>query len=140
MSEYVVDASIAAKWYLPEVHADAARRLTTGSHTLHAPDLLYPEFTNILWKRVRRADMSEAEAAATVHALLTVPLQVHPSAPLIPVALEIACRTGRTAYDSLYLALAVRENIVLVMADERLYNAIHGGPLSSYLLWVEDVP
>jgi predicted nucleic acid-binding protein len=69
-----------------------------------APDLLVPEVADILWKRVRRQEISDEEAAATVQALGALPLQVSASWPLILLALEIACRTQGTVYDSLYPA------------------------------------
>jgi predicted nucleic acid-binding protein len=135
----VPDASIAIKWFLPEIHAEAARRLLGRGWRLLVPDLLYAEFTNILWKRVRRAEMSEAEAAAMLRALELMQLETHPSWTLAPLALEIACRLDRSAYDSLYTALAVREQAILVTADRKLYDALQSTPLTSHLCWVEDV-
>jgi predicted nucleic acid-binding protein len=138
VSRYVVDASVAFKWFTEEVHSEAARRLLDGSHTLLAPDLLYVEFANILWKRFRRLEMSEEEVAKHLQALGSLMLDVHPSWPLVLSALEIACHTGRSAYDSLYMALAVQEATLMVTADERLYNDLQGTPLAPYLCWVED--
>ena len=48
------------------------------------------------------------------------PLTVHPSAPLFEAAIEIAMRTGRTVYDSQYVALALQLGCRLVTADEKL--------------------
>ena len=48
MSLFVVDASVAIKWFFPEIHGDAALRLLEGEHRLHAPDLIYSEFGNVL--------------------------------------------------------------------------------------------
>ena len=47
-------------------------------------------------------------------------------------------QTGRTVYDSLYVALAVQMDCRLVTADEKLYHALKGGPLHTSILWVED--
>ena len=47
-------------------------------------------------------------------------------------------RTGRTVYESLYLALAVQLNCRLVTADEKLSSALKNGPLGNRILWVED--
>jgi predicted nucleic acid-binding protein len=48
------------------------------------------------------------------------------SEPLIDLALRIALLHGRTAYDSLYVALAVILKSDLVTADEKLANALAG--------------
>ena len=49
-----------------------------------------------------------------------------PSEPLIDLALRIALQHGRTAYDSLYVALAVTLKSDLVTADEKLVNSLSG--------------
>jgi predicted nucleic acid-binding protein len=140
MNHGVVEASVAIKWYLPEIHSEAARRLLKGSWTLLAPDLLFSECGNVLWKKARLGEIDEQEAAIILSALGKQPLRIAPSWPLAHSALEIALQTQRTVYDSLYLALAVREQSVLITADQKLYEAIRSGPMASYLLWVEDVP
>ncbi|MDX1932685.1 MAG: type II toxin-antitoxin system VapC family toxin [Capsulimonadales bacterium] len=140
MSRFVVDASVAIKWFLPEVHDMHARRLLTGGHALLVPDLLFPEVGNILRKRVQRNDITATEADTILQTLGSLPLEVSPSWPLVTVALTIACHAGRTVYDSLYLALAIREKTQMVTADEKLYNALQTSPLVSVILWVEKIP
>ncbi len=139
MSRYVVDASVAIKWFLPEVHSEAANRLLSGSHTLLVPDLLFSEVGTILWKRIRKEELAEEEAAAILRTLGALRLEVSPTWTLTTPALEIACRTQRTVYDSLYLALAFREQSRMVTADEKFFNALKSSPLTSYLCWVEDI-
>ena len=51
MSAFVVDASVVVKWFVPEIHSDAARRLLTLPHQYLAPDLLLAETANTIWKR-----------------------------------------------------------------------------------------
>ena len=51
MSLYVVDASVVIKWFVPEIHGDAARRLLSAPHEYFSPDLLFPEVGNAIWKR-----------------------------------------------------------------------------------------
>ena len=140
MSRFVVDASVAIKWFLPEIHSDAALRLLAQQHTLHAPDLIFAEFGNVLWKRVRKNEISKNEATATLEGLLTLHLQVQPSQSLVPLALEIACGANRTVYDSLYLAAALALQSPLVTADAKFHRALSKGPFLAHLLWVEDIP
>jgi predicted nucleic acid-binding protein len=135
----VVDANVVMKWHVTEVHSDAALRLLRDdAPALHVPDLVFPQVGNLLWKKVRRGDLTEEQARGIGHLLAVAPLAVHPSAPLLEAALEIAVRTGRTVYDSLYVALAVQLNCRLVTADDMLYNALKDGPLGAHILRVED--
>ena len=140
MSLFVVDASVAIKWFLPEIYSDAALRLLAHQHTLHAPDLIFSEFGNVLWKRVRKNEISKNEANATLEGLVTLHLQMQPSQLLIPLALEIACGENRTVYDSLYLAAAIALQSSLVTADAKFYRALSKGPFSAHVVWVEDIP
>lgn len=139
MSEFVVDASVSIKWFLPEIHYIPARNLLSGFHFLMIPDLFFPEFGNILWKKVRRGELSATEAREVLAALRTIRLRTVSSEHLLSPALEIALETECTVYDALYLALAVTHNIALVTADRRLYDRTHTGPLMPHVLWVEDV-
>ena len=139
MSHFVVDASIAVKWFMPEAYGDAALRLLNAEHSLVVPDLLFPEVGNVLWKRVQRREVTVREATTTLEALASLPLEVHPSKPLMPLAFEIACRAHRSVYDSLYLAIAVLRQCPMVTADRKLYGALKTGELSRHLLWVADL-
>ena len=63
----VVDASVVIKWHVTEVHSPAALRLLRDdAPALHAPDLVFPEVGNILWKKVRRGDLTEEQARGSV--------------------------------------------------------------------------
>ncbi len=73
MSRYGVDASVALQWYLPEIHDAPARKLLAGREELFVPDLIFSEVGNILWKRVRFQQMSEAEAQTVLQSLGTLP-------------------------------------------------------------------
>jgi predicted nucleic acid-binding protein len=135
----VVDANVVIKWHVTEVHTDAALRLLRDdAPELHVPDLVFPEVGNILWKKVRRGDLTEDEARGIGRLVAAAPLVAHSSAPLLEAALEIAMPTGRTVYDSQYVALAMQMQSRLVTADEELHNALKDGPLGAYILWVED--
>jgi predicted nucleic acid-binding protein len=134
----VVDASVGIKWALPEPNSDAARRLLDGERALLVPDLFFAEIANTMWKRVARRDMTAVEARAALRSFDTRSLGVHPSRSLMHLALELAVRSAQTAYDCLYLALAVIQDCPLVTADSRLYAALEPSPLGGHLLWVAD--
>lgn len=108
MSLYVIDASAGVKWFVPEVDSDAALRLQDPAHQLHVPFLFDVEVANTIWKKLRRGELSSAAANTIVAQLPLVPVTRHADAPLVRAAFELAEKTDRTVYDSLYLALAER--------------------------------
>ena len=57
----------------------------------------------------------------------------------MPLALEIAFQTGRTVYDSLYLALELHQEYPLVTGDRKFHNALRRSQFSPHLVWVGDV-
>jgi predicted nucleic acid-binding protein len=138
MKKVVVDASVAAKWFMPEIHSEAAARLLDPAIVLCAPDLIAPEFGNILWKKVRRGEITDAEALEIVSAFRALPLEILPSADLLPAALTLAMEFDRTVYDSLYLALAVAEDCVLVTADAKFHSAVAPSSLAIHIQWLEE--
>lgn len=140
MSDFVVDASVAVKWLMPEPHEASAARLLHAGHGLLVPDLVFVEVANALWKRVMRGETVVATAIGAMQTFGALPLQVHPSQPLLPLAVELAARFARTVYDSLYLAVAMIRHCELVTADRRLYEALAASALRSHLVWVADVP
>jgi len=56
-------------------------------------------------------------------------------------ALQIACSTGLTVYDCLYLATALLTDSLLITADRRLFEtACRKASLRRRVLWVEVIP
>lgn len=139
MSEYVLDASVAIKWFVPEVHSDAARRLLASNHTFLVPDFFFAEVANVLWKRVRRGEDTVENARQILADLNAFPVEVCLSQPLMLLALDIALENDRAVYDSLYLALAVSQQCQMVTADEKFYNALQNTTYINNLLWVENI-
>jgi predicted nucleic acid-binding protein len=133
MKPVVVDASVAAKWFLPEQDAPAALRLLDGRFRLVAPDLIRAEIGNLVWKLHARGTLAAQEASDMIEHFLSLPLEIHDSTYLLAPALEIAIATRRTVYDSLYLALAVELDGTVVTADERWTNALEHSPFVRFI-------
>ena len=142
MTAYVVDSSVGLKWFLAEVYQADAQRLQNPAHQLHVPTLFDVELGNILWKKARVLRVREitvTEGRDILRLLLTVPLMVHPMAPLLETAYDLAVGPERpTVYDSCYLALARALGCRLVTADRSFYDAMGKGPAGPFLLWVAD--
>jgi predicted nucleic acid-binding protein len=137
---YVVDASVAVKWYVSEVFSSEAERLLAPAHELHAPDLIVPEFGNIVWKKIRLGELTAPQGRKIINAFLDLPLLKHPNSQLLLPAFEGALQSAQTVYDWTYLALAVALNLELVTADEKFYHALAHGSLARHLCWVTDIP
>ena len=131
MSAYVLDASVAAKWFLPqtgetlvEESLEVLDSYAKGRTTLLVPDLFWPEFGNVLWKAVRSGRMSKESAEEAVLTITSQKLPTASSLPLLSDAFGIAVSFQRTVYDSIYIALAIASGRPLLTADERLANAL----------------
>jgi predicted nucleic acid-binding protein len=117
-SGLIVDASVAVKWVVEEEFSGAARSMAGAD--LYAPDLLYIECANILWKKTTKGDLTEAQASQALKELQTSPVVIVASAPLLERALAMAGRLRHPVYDCVYLTLAADRKVPMVTADERL--------------------
>ena len=128
MSVFVVDASVVIKWFVPEVHSDAARRLLALSHQYIAPDLLFAETANTIWKKIRRKELTAEEGEQLVADMGRIAVETVSCRALAEDGHVLANLTGRTVYDSMYVALAVRLNTRSITADDRLEAASRNVP------------
>ncbi len=125
----VIDASVAAKWFLPdepfsESAVELLRQTTAGTADFIVPDLFFAECGNILWKAARRKRVSAEKTLAAIQLIAQLQLATIPTVGLLETTLEIAINYGRTFYDSLYLAVSAKQQAVLVTADEKLANSV----------------
>lgn len=120
MSVFIVDASVVIKWFVPEVHSDAARQLLQTTDQYLAPDLLFPEVGNVIWKKVRRDELSPRQGRDLALDISKVAVETVPARSLFEDACDMAIATGLTVYDATYVALAARLETKMITADERL--------------------
>jgi predicted nucleic acid-binding protein len=135
----VVDASVAIKWFVPEVHSGAARHLLRDGIALLAPDLIWAEVANALWRKWRDRELAAEHVEGILNDFRRYPLRVCSGESLYDVAWPVARGSGRTFYDSLYLALAMSNGCRLVTADLRFYNAVKETHWGQFCLWVENI-
>jgi len=136
----VIDASVAVKWVVPEPDSDQAAALL--EHTLVAPDLFFAECANVLWKKLRRGDLTEEEAGIAARTLEQVDLAVVPSRAYLGRAVSIAAALERPAYDAIYLAVAEALGLRLATADARLIRKMRQPPgtFSHLVVALSEVP
>ena len=140
MTRYVVDASVGIKWFLPEIHSEAACRLSSLKASLHVPAFFYLELGNVLSKRIRRNELTPEEGAMILKELQRLPLQKHSNEQLMKPAFTLAIQPGRSFYDCLYLALAEAVDGQVVTADRKFCSSLAASRYEKRMLWVEDLP
>jgi predicted nucleic acid-binding protein len=119
----VVDASVAAKWVLPEPGSEAAAELRTLEPDLVAPSIIVAEIGNAIWKSAMRGDLGKSDASEALQIALAHFSKLFPIHDLASVAAAIAIDLRHPIYDCFYLALAERERAPLISADKRLLAA-----------------
>ena len=136
----VLDTSVSIKWFLKEPYEEQSLKLREafrkGLCRLIAPDLIYPEFANTIWKRVvfHGLDLDEGEWMIT--AFKKIPIEVIPSKNLLNESLHLAFEYRRPIYDCLFLASSIQTGAHLITADEKLYRAIRAS--FPTVVWIGD--
>ena len=123
---FVVDASVAAAWLLPdEPSSDADRVLDLiAVDGALVPSLIWYELRNILVMATRRRRLPSGEAAPALLRLRRLPIEtVDMTLSDDAGIVGLAESHGLTAYDATYLALAMRTRVPLATADRALARA-----------------
>jgi predicted nucleic acid-binding protein len=122
----LVDASVAAKWMLPEPGMEAALELVTGPDLLFAPVLIRLEVLAAITRATRTGEASAEESRSRCQKWLgylddqTVTLI--PEGALLEDAIELALAIRHPLQDCLYLAGAKQLAARLVTADPKLFE------------------
>lgn len=136
----VIDASVLIKFYVPEILSDRAEQLLIeaeqGHMELLAPDLIYPEVGNILWKKERLRELTRSEIQEITEAIVDLPLKIEHSKQLLQAAVEIGIAYGTTIYDALYITLAKVYETKMITADRKLVNAMGKTDLKESVAWL----
>jgi len=134
----VVDASVVIKWYVPEGDLDDGQALRAPGVRLAAPDLLFVETSNILWKLVRRGEMQSARVIEIIDEIVASAFITYTNKSLARDAIDLAIATGVSAYDASYVALAVRLDVLCITADQKLVRKLAGTPTSDHVTLLAD--
>lgn len=124
----VVDTRVAVKWFFEEPYSPQAlgilKTFRDGTCRPLAPDLIYPEFANSVWKRITQGTVRPEDGPATIAAFLSIPFEITPSPFLVADAFLLALEHRQTVYDALFLALSLQADAEFITADEPLYQAV----------------
>lgn len=123
---FVLDASIALAWLLPDEGDEStdtlAERLATDS--AFAPSIWPLEVVNALFVAARRGRIPQTRVEPLAEQLTIYPIMVEPaSLKTCFVPAKLAARHKLTVYDATYLELAQRRQLPLATLDRRLCEA-----------------
>jgi predicted nucleic acid-binding protein len=118
----VLDASALAGWLMPDEAGTDLLSLAGRHDVFMAPVLLWAEIRNILIVGERRGRISREQVDQSIETIgeLGIMLDTSPSSAVV---LGLCRRHRLTAYDALYLELALRENAELTTLDAALARA-----------------
>ncbi len=137
----VVDASVMLRAFLrdEEDTAQVDRLLddhAEGRLVVAAPTLMRYEVANALRTAAVRQRISAHDARDALRVLLQAPVDYYDSDALLEEAFDLSLRYGRSAYDSVYLALAQHLRVPLFTGDRKLYNALSDS--FAWIRWIGD--
>ncbi len=124
-----IDASLALKWVLPEIHTDRAQELlrdwVSKGFKLIAPTLFIFEVTSTLRNKVHRQIISREEGLMALDQIRRGGIELILSPKLVDRAWEMSNDLELpTAYDAFYLALAEEKNCQFWTADKNLVSIL----------------
>ena len=127
---YVIDASVATKWFLPEADSSSALAILDAAQTsqivLVAPAVIGLEFGHVLGKELRRGRCDAATAERLWSAFRGLPMTLVSDRRLQDRAFLLSITRRITIYDALYVAVAEVEGVPLITADAGLIAAVNG--------------
>ena len=122
---FVLDSSVALSWCFPDENGPQARDLLqqASSQIILVPSLWHIETTNVLGLAFRKRRLNDAELETALRVLSLLAVHTDTLSPT-PAALLILMQDYElTAYDALYLELAMRRQLPLATFDRSLAAA-----------------
>ena len=117
----VVDASVIITAVADDGTDGVRCRQRLVGEPLDAPDLARIEVLSALRRHLLSGGIDAAGVRQAIDDMLSLPIEAHPTAPLLARAWEL--RGSITPYDACYVALAEALDTTLLTADRRLARA-----------------
>jgi predicted nucleic acid-binding protein len=118
---FIVDTSVAVKWFVPEVLSSGAKAILSLDRDRLAPDLLLAETANALWRKVRAGDIGADQVRDALVALPRYLDHLVPVRELISQSFELAQELQHSVYDCLYLGCALQTDDATVVTADRKF-------------------
>jgi predicted nucleic acid-binding protein len=138
VSDFIVDASVAVKWFVAETDSLVADELSASRHRIFAPGLIMTEVANASGRKAIAGLMSAVEARGYLRSLPYYLDDVFTVDEFIEPALENACALRHPIYDLIYLEAARRLDAQLVTADRRFTAKIAGTDFARHVTLLSD--
>ncbi|MDI6689271.1 MAG: type II toxin-antitoxin system VapC family toxin [Actinomycetota bacterium] len=129
---YVIDASVAIKWFSHVNEADIEQALKLQELHLWkeclliAPDILVYEIINALRYN---PNFEQDDTNLALLSLLKMELElIKPDEDLLKRAIKLAYNKDTTIYDASYIALAQKKGCLLITADGKFFTKIQDLP------------
>ena len=90
MTRIVVDASVATKWHVSEIHEEFANRLLRREYQMAAPSILASEFANVALQKFRRGLITRTQADQMASEVVNLPVRLFDPVRLLPHAYSLA--------------------------------------------------
>jgi len=139
MTHYVIDASFAIKWILPEEGSDKALSVLEDLHRFIIPDLFLIESDSIITKKLRRRELDISDASDLRNKVRKFPYVTIPYSDISQFVFELSSTMYISLYDACYLAVAIEYEGFLYTADMRMYNGLKNTPFSKYVVSIADL-
>ena len=124
---FVLDCSFALAWVFPDEATEATARLRDSliDDRAYVPSLWPVEVGSVLLAATRRGRIDMEEWSMICANPEALPIEIDPISPSRAwgAALDLAHRHDLSAYDAMYLELAVRLQIPLATLDRKLRTA-----------------
>ena len=138
MSDIIVDASVAVKWFVAEEGARIADEIANSGNRLFAPQILITEVANALSRKAMIGLMSPADAQKYWRSLPNYLDGLIPVDELIEPALLNAFELRHPIYDLIYLEAARRLDAPLLTADRRFAAKLAGTDHAQHVTLLSD--
>lgn len=136
MKKFVIDTSVAVKWFIREKDSEKALEVLHQLNYFYAPEIFLVEIDSALSKKVRRRDISIKNAFRKRKTFRNLPFKIIAYKDIAEFAFRLATEFSITLYDAAYLATAIDYEAKLYTADLRLSNGLSTTPFANYVEYI----